>query len=59
MSEGTTLVTGASGFVGQHLLQRLRGRHVLGGTTSRHLSPPSTRDVTWRAVDLLDPETVA
>ena len=58
MSEGTTLVTGASGFVGQHLLTRLRGRHVIGWHHPQQPAPASSPGVTWRAVDVVERETV-
>jgi len=58
MSEGTTLVTGASGFVGQHLLTRLRGRHVIGWHHPQQPAPASSPGVTWRAVDVVEREAV-
>ena len=54
-----TLVTGAAGFVGSHLLPALRaaGREVVGV----HLPglPPGAADVGWRACDLRDRRAVA
>ena len=55
----TVLVTGASGFVGGHLLEHLAGSHnVVGWSRS---SPPARAQVPWRSweqVDLLDRENV-
>jgi GDP-4-dehydro-6-deoxy-D-mannose reductase len=54
-----TLVTGATGFAGSHLLDRLSGRTKLtawqrpGGRAR-----PATIDVEWKAVDLLDRDSV-
>ncbi len=58
MSAGTTVVTGAAGFVGQHLLHRLRGRSLVGWHHPRHPEPPSSPPITWRAVDVLDRQAV-
>jgi len=58
MSGNTTLVTGASGFVGQHLLRKLRGQRVVAWYYPKHAPPAPSAHVTWRAVDLLDRETV-
>jgi GDP-4-dehydro-6-deoxy-D-mannose reductase len=58
MDERTTLVTGAAGFVGQHLLGRLRGRRLLGWHRPGRPTPASPPGVAWRAVDLLDRDTV-
>jgi GDP-4-dehydro-6-deoxy-D-mannose reductase len=54
-----TLVTGATGFAGSHLLDRLSGRSKLAawqrpGGRAR----PATVDVEWKPVDLLDREAV-
>src|SRR5690606_32479189 len=60
MSTGTTLVTGAAGFAGSHLIDRLAGSghlvawHRPGGTPRR-----TTAHGTWRAVDLVDGAAVA
>ena len=57
----TTLVTGAAGFVGSHVLDRL----IRDGTTVVGWSRPGSeittlrRDVEWHAVELLDREAVA
>jgi GDP-4-dehydro-6-deoxy-D-mannose reductase len=50
-----TLVTGATGFAGSHLLGRLSGRASLTAWQRPGGRPrPATVDVQWRAVDLLD-----
>jgi len=57
---GPTIVTGATGFVGRHLLDRLADRaplvawHRPGGTP-----PDPNRHLDWRAVDLRDRDGVA
>jgi GDP-4-dehydro-6-deoxy-D-mannose reductase len=56
MPTGPTLVTGAAGFAGSHLLDRLSGRDRLIAW-HRPDAPPPARDrgtAEWRAVDLLD-----
>jgi GDP-4-dehydro-6-deoxy-D-mannose reductase len=60
MSLGPTLVTGATGFAGGHLLDRLRGRTRLLAW-HRPGRPPSAppEDVVWQPVDVLDREAVA
>ena len=54
--QGAILVTGAAGFAGSHLIDLLRGGsddvvawHRPGGAT-----PPTSSQVTWQAIDLLD-----
>jgi len=54
-----TLVTGAAGFVGQHLLSALAGTTEIIGWHRPGSQPPSRGDVTWRAVDLDDRDAVA
>jgi GDP-4-dehydro-6-deoxy-D-mannose reductase len=60
MSLGPTLVTGATGFAGGHLLDRLRGRTRLLAW-HRPGRPPSgpPEDVVWQPVDVLDRDAVA
>jgi GDP-4-dehydro-6-deoxy-D-mannose reductase len=58
MDERTTLVTGAAGFVGLHLLRRLRGRRLIGWHRPARPAPASPPGVVWRAVDLLDRDGV-
>ena len=59
-SSGATIVTGATGFVGSHVLDRLADRAPLvawyrqGGTR-----PDPARHLDWRPVDLTDGESVA
>jgi GDP-4-dehydro-6-deoxy-D-mannose reductase len=59
MTPGPTLVTGAAGFAGSHLLDRLADHAAIvawcrpGG---RH--PDESRHLDWHPVDLLDPEAV-
>ena len=58
----TTLVTGATGFAGGHLLDRLLGRMPLVAWHRPGRRPPVGADapgLTWQAVDLLDRENVA
>ncbi len=55
---GTTLVTGAAGFAGRHLLRRLDGRSVIGWHSPENPPPAGFRGVTWRSVDLLDASAV-
>ena len=59
------LITGATGFAGGHLLERLVGQgsrvHAWahrGGQTPRGLTPIPVPSVIWTAVDLLDREAV-
>ena len=54
----TVLVTGASGFIGGHTLQRLatRGYKVEAVSRAAH---PSTDSVCWRRADILDIDAVA
>lgn len=60
MSSLTTLVTGAAGFAGQHLLDRLPdAAHVHGWWRPGGPPPPEGRRVTWHAVELTDKHAVA
>lgn len=56
----TTLVTGAAGFAGSHLIDALvaAGRRVVGWHRPGHV-PPAIEGVGWRAVDILNPEDIA
>ena len=51
------LVTGASGFIGAHLLERLRQDGVEIHAVSRRAAT-SDAQVTWHVLDLLDPDAV-
>lgn len=56
----TTLVTGATGFVGGHLLDRLAGTGPVVAWYRPEGRPPDLdRDVDWLAVDLFDRAAVA
>lgn len=50
-------VTGASGFIGGHLVRLLRSRGSEAVALSRQ--PPLAGDAAWREIDLLDPDSVA
>jgi GDP-4-dehydro-6-deoxy-D-mannose reductase len=57
---GATLVTGATGFVGGHLLDRLAGTGPVAAWYRPDGRPPDLdRDVDWLAVDLLDRPAVS
>ena len=62
MNDGATLVTGASGFAGAHLLARLCASSTPGRIHAWSRpggpSPSSTAQVQWRGVELLDAESV-
>ena len=60
MAATTTLVTGATGFVGGHLLDRLADETPVVAWYRPEGTPPDlTRQVDWQAVDLLDRAAVA
>lgn len=60
MAKGTTLVTGATGFVGGHLLDRLADHAPIVAWSHPGGQPPDpNRHLDWRPVDLLDPASVA
>lgn len=60
MALGPTLVTGATGFAGGHLLDRLRGRARLLAWHRPGTRPPAaSEDIGWRPVNLLDRQAVA
>ncbi|MFI5177967.1 MAG: GDP-mannose 4,6-dehydratase [Vicinamibacterales bacterium] len=55
MASGTTLITGATGFVGSHLVERLTGAGPLFGWHRPAGRPPAgSAGITWQAVDILD-----
>ena len=59
MAPGLTLVTGASGFAGSHLIDRLRGRMpIVAWHRPASAARTSTDEVAWEAVDVLDREAV-
>lgn len=59
MTEGPTLVTGATGFVGSHLLDRLADdTAVVAWYRPGGSEPDGTRPIDWQAVDLLDADGV-
>jgi GDP-4-dehydro-6-deoxy-D-mannose reductase len=59
MASGLTLVTGASGFAGSHLVDRLRGRTPLVAWHRPSSGvKTSTADLAWESVDLLDRDAV-
>jgi GDP-4-dehydro-6-deoxy-D-mannose reductase len=59
MSTGPTLVTGATGFVGSHLLDRLADEAaVIAWHRPAGREPDASRHVDWRAVDLLNADDV-
>jgi GDP-4-dehydro-6-deoxy-D-mannose reductase len=59
MGLGPTLVTGATGFVGGHLLDRLRGRtRLVAWYRPGRPAPVPSEDISWQPVDLLDRRTV-
>jgi UDP-glucose 4-epimerase len=57
LNGGRALVTGASGFIGMHLLDRLRADGVEIHAVSRN-AQPAAEQVRWHALDLVDPEAV-
>jgi GDP-4-dehydro-6-deoxy-D-mannose reductase len=54
---GPVLVTGATGFVGRHLVERLAADHEVVAWGYSSVGAPMA-GVTWRAVDLLDRDQV-
>jgi GDP-4-dehydro-6-deoxy-D-mannose reductase len=55
---GPTLVTGAAGFAGSHLLEHLAGDTDLVAWTRRAVPEPLSKLARWQTVDLLDRERV-
>ena len=49
---GTTLVTGATGFLGSRLVRRIRGDGSRIVCTTRSATPPAVEGVLWRVCDL-------
>ncbi len=60
MAHGPILITGATGFAGGHMLDRLldRGPLVAWARPDGRAADRSRPGVTWRAVDVLDREAV-
>ncbi|MCG5220678.1 NAD-dependent epimerase/dehydratase family protein [Streptosporangium soli] len=56
--ETRVLVTGAGGFIGSHLLRRLRLLDAEVHATSRRARTRATQGVTWHVSDLGDPDAV-
>jgi GDP-4-dehydro-6-deoxy-D-mannose reductase len=60
--KGATLVTGAAGFAGSHLLDRLTAQHqppsIVAWRRPGGAPPHDVGGVTWQAVDLLDKSSV-
>lgn len=57
MSTPTLLVTGASGFIGRHVVAALQGRyfiHALARRSPREARAPESDDVLWHQVDVGD-----
>lgn len=55
MATGMTLVTGATGFAGSHLLDRLAGHgRLVAWHRPGRPAPQPTPNIDWRPVDLLD-----
>jgi GDP-4-dehydro-6-deoxy-D-mannose reductase len=55
MAAGPTLITGATGFVGGHLIDRLAGSSsILGWSRPNGRPPAPAAGIRWDAVDLLD-----
>ena len=60
MTQGTTLVTGATGFAGSHLLDKLADHAPLvAWYRPDGQQPDPDRHIDWRPVDLLKPNQVA
>jgi GDP-4-dehydro-6-deoxy-D-mannose reductase len=61
MAQGPrTIVTGATGFAGRHLLDRLTGASsVVGWHRPGGRPPDPSRDIQWEPVDLIDRDAVA
>lgn len=58
VTAGPTLVTGAAGFAGRHLVARLAGKGPLIGWHRPGRDAPDIPGVTWHAIDLVDREAV-
>jgi len=59
MTVGTTLITGATGFVGSHLVERLvDAGPLVGWHRPSGRTPTATAGLGWQAVDILDPARV-
>src|SRR3954451_13631269 len=55
---GPVLVTGAAGFAGSHLLERLSGHHELVAWSRSPTPPDVTHLARWQLLDLLDRDGV-
>jgi GDP-4-dehydro-6-deoxy-D-mannose reductase len=55
---GPTLVTGAAGFAGSHLIEQLSGRGDLVAWTRRTVPSSLASLATWQTIDLLDRDAV-
>ncbi len=55
---GPTLVTGAAGFAGSHLIEHLSGRGELVAWTRGAVPAPVASLATWQTIDLLDRDAV-
>lgn len=61
MTDGTTLVTGASGFAGAHLLDQLcaeTATPIAAWSRPGGPAPASTNRITWRSVELMNADDV-
>lgn len=58
MTDGVVLVTGASGFAGSHLIERLAGRAELVAWTRSKAPGALSKLASWQPVDLLDRDRV-
>jgi GDP-4-dehydro-6-deoxy-D-mannose reductase len=55
---GPVLVTGAAGFAGSHLLERLSGHHELVAWSRSAPPPELTQLARWQLIDLLDRDAI-
>jgi GDP-4-dehydro-6-deoxy-D-mannose reductase len=59
VASGPTLVTGATGFAGSHLLDRLAGQELVCWHRPGGHPPGRARPVDWQAVEIVDQNAVA
>lgn len=52
------LITGASGFVGRHLIRALKEHGLSNLTGLYHSACPEIMDIRWHKVDLRDPDSL-